>query len=104
MEIFLDGGLFEVVIAVTLGYMINFIFLKKYLLIVFSVISVTAPALTIFIGKEDLFYFLVSISIGNSILLVILLWIERNKHPNEPLIKIEKYRIFLFNFLKIPNI
>ena len=30
MEPFLDGGLFEVLIAVLIGYSLNFIFLKKY--------------------------------------------------------------------------
>lgn len=100
MEIFVDGGLFELLIAAVLGYMINYIFLKKYLLILFSVISVAAPVLLLFTGKGDLFYFLIALTLINSILLVILLWTERKRHPFEPLFKIERPKKIVSKFFK----
>jgi hypothetical protein len=94
MEIFIDGGLFELLIATIVGYVINFIFLRKYLLIIYSAVSVIAPVLIIFLKKGDLFYFLSSLSILNSILLVILLWTKRTKYPNEPLFTRPRKNLF----------
>ena len=101
MEIFIDGGLFELLAAISLGYIINIIFLKKYLLILFSAVSVSATILTIFFNKGDIFYFLAAINIFNSILLVVLLWRQRSKYPNQPLFDIGKIKkVFYSRFLK----
>ena len=101
MEIFIDGGLFELLAAISLGYIINIIFLKKYLLIIFSAVSVSATILTIFFNKGDIFYFLAAINIFNSILLVVLLWRQRSKYPNQPLFDIGKIKkVFYSRFSK----
>jgi len=42
MEVFIDGGILELLIAATLGFAINFIFAKKYLPLIFSVITLAA--------------------------------------------------------------
>ena len=102
MEIFIDSGLFELLFAITLGYIFNFIFLNKYLLILFSVFAISAPMLAFFFHTGDFFYFLVSFSIVNSILLVFLLWKEYHRLPHKPLVDIEKFKqIFYANFSSI---
>jgi hypothetical protein len=88
MEIFIDGGLFEILLAITLGYTVNFVFAKKYLLIVFSVISIVAPALLFFLHQGEWFYFLLVICMFNSALLVILLWKMKEQNGEEPLFDI----------------
>ncbi len=85
MEVFVDGGLFELIIAIVFGYAINYILLKKYLLILFSVISVVAPLALLFLNKGEWYQFVVILCIINSILLVILLWKQRDKFPDQPL-------------------
>jgi hypothetical protein len=92
MEIFFDAGLFEFLIAVSLGYVINFIFMRKYLLIIFSVFAVAAPVLFFFFNKGEAFYFLVSFCILNSLFLVFLLWKTYFLLPNEPLIDIKQIK------------
>jgi hypothetical protein len=100
MEIFIDGGLFELSIAIATAYLINFIFLRKYLLIIFSVATITAPVIILFIPKGELFYFISAFSILNSIFLVLLLWKQRTQSPREPLVNIEKYRNKIVNGAK----
>lgn len=91
MEIFVDGGLFELVIFVALGYVINQVFKNKFFLIVYSVMIIGAPLLIIFMERADMFYILAAINVLNSILLVILLWQLRSVKSNEPLFNIKKY-------------
>lgn len=97
MEIFLDGGLFELTIAIATGYIINYIFLKKYLLILFSVAVITAPVMILFISRGELYYFLSGFTIINALFLILLLWKQRSHAPREPLINIEKYRKKVMN-------
>ena len=92
MEIFVDGGLFELIIAMALGYTINYIFLRKYLLIAFSVISIISPIALLFIRTGELYSWLAAICILNSGLLIILLWRHRLKFPNHPLFNVDKLR------------
>jgi hypothetical protein len=97
METFLDGGLFEIIIAVAFGYAINFIFLKKYLLVIFSGISILSPAALIFIKSGELYYCLLSFCLINAILLVVLLWKERLWGKSQKLFDIEKFKSKFFN-------
>ncbi|HYV91030.1 MAG TPA: hypothetical protein VE978_04580 [Chitinophagales bacterium] len=92
MEVFVDGGLFELLLAVAFGYAINFIFLKRYLLVIFSGLCILTPVALIFLGRGELYYWLISICILNSIFLVILLWRERQRVPNQPLFDVEKFK------------
>jgi hypothetical protein len=92
LEIFIDGGLFELFIAVALSYLINFIFLKKTLLLVYSVLILAVPIGLYFIHSGDWFYLLASIALVNSILLVVLLWQARHRDPNQPLFEVKNYR------------
>ena len=89
MEVFVDGGLFELLLAVVLGYTINFIFLKKYLLVIFSGISIMTPVALIFFNTGEVHYWLISICILNGILLVALLWRQRHQYPNRALFDVE---------------
>lgn len=97
MEIFLDGGVFEFLAAVVLAYAVNFIFLKKYLLILFSVLTIASPILLIFYNTGELYYYCVSISILNAIFLVTLLWRERQKCPKTPLFKYQSIKEIFLN-------
>jgi hypothetical protein len=90
MEIFIDGGLFEFFIGVIIAYVMNYIFLKKYLLLLFSSITIVSPILLIFFRVSELYYSCVSICIFNSIFLVVLLWRERQRNPEMPLFKLTK--------------
>ena len=91
MEPFLDGGLFEVLIAVLIGYSLNFIFLKKYLLVIFSLVSIVAPVLLFFIHAKEIFYWLVSICIFNTVFLITLLWKQRITEPGKSLFDVKRY-------------
>jgi len=88
MEIFADGGLFELVIIAGIGYAINFIFLRKYLLYIFSALTFASPVSLIFISRGELYYLCVSLCVFNSIFLIILLWRQRARFPKEDLFDI----------------
>jgi len=91
MEPFFDGGLFELIILVAAGYVVNFIFLKKYLLIFFSLVALVAPVLLLFVKTGEVFYWLVSMCIFNALFLVVLLWKQRLSNPNQSLFEVKKY-------------
>jgi hypothetical protein len=103
MEIFVDGGLFELLLAVAFGYALNFIFFRKYLLIIFSALSVLAPIALFFLPPGELRYFITGICFINSILLVVLLWKQRMYFPNEPLFDVEKWKK-KFYFKHLPRV
>lgn len=92
MEPFIDGGLFEVLIALALGSLINYIFFKKYLLILYSACSVLSPVVLALIPKGPLFYCIASLCFLNSIVLIMLLWREKKKHPEGALFDIKKFK------------
>ena len=92
MEPFIDGGLFELLIAIAFGYMINFIFLRKYLLIIFSAISIICPILLLFFKHGEFYYYMVALTIFNSMFLIVLLWQSRLKSPDKVLFDIEKFK------------
>lgn len=91
MEPFFDGGLFELLIAIGIGYALNFIFLKKYLLVFFSIVSIAAPALLFFVNSREIFYWLVGACIFNTIFLITLLWKQRITEPDKSLFEVKKY-------------
>jgi len=101
MEPFIDGGLFELLIALAFVYMVNYIFLKKYLLFFFSTVSIISPLLLIFLNKGELYFCIVGLCIFNSILLVVLLWKQRRIIPHKPLFDVKKIRDKLIR--KKPN-
>ena len=88
METFLDGGLFELIIAIVFAYFLNFIFLKKYLLLIFSLLIITAPVILFFINKNELHSWLVAICLFNAVLLIVLLWKEKIRNPAESLFNV----------------
>ncbi len=93
MEIFIDGGLFELAIAIVFGYAANFIFMKKILLIIFSCIFILTPiALIAFTHLEELQVWLTIICILNALLLVAVLWTVKMKFPGQPLFDIDKLK------------
>ena len=91
MEIFIDGGLFEITILAALAYTINYIFLKKYLLIIFSSISILCPVALIFFRTGEFYYWFVTVSIINSVLLTVLLWKLRQQYTDQPLFDVNKF-------------
>lgn len=92
MEPFVDGGLFELLIIIGIGFMINFIFLNKYLLTFYSILSLAAPVWLALSLNDELHYILCAFCFFNSILLNILLWRQRIINPKTPLFDITKYR------------
>lgn len=96
MEIFVDGGLFELIIAITMGYIVNFIFLRKFLLILFSILVISVPILFIFIHRGELYYFLLVFSMLSSVLLVLVLWSIRKQRQGLPLFNLDQFRKKIF--------
>lgn len=84
MEIFVDGGLIELAVAAAFAYAVNFIFLKRYLLILYSVLLLATPILFLFNLDKDVYYILVFFSCFNAVAYVALLWklkFQAGKHP-----------------------
>lgn len=104
METFLDGGLFELLIAILFASLLNIIFLKKFLLVVFSILVISCPVILLFINRNELYYWIVSLCIFNSCLLMILLWKEKKKHPKDVLFDIEIMKNKLVGIRKKLNI
>lgn len=102
MEIFIDGGLFELFIAVAFGYAVNFIFLKKYLLLIFSVLAIAAPAALFFFNAGELHNWIAGICFVNAIMLIVLIWKHRFNFPGRPLVDTEKLKS-KFNNSRIRN-
>ena len=80
------------IIAMALGYTINYIFLRKYLLIVFSAVSIASPFILLLFKSGELYNWLVAVCILNSILLVVLLWRQRLKFPDRPLFNVDRLK------------
>jgi hypothetical protein len=91
MEPFFDGGLFEVLFAIGIGYFLNFIFQRKLLLIIYTGVSIMAPVLLLFVKTGEIYYWAVGITIFNTILLVVLFWKQKITEPGKPLFDTEKY-------------
>ncbi len=89
METFLDGGLFELLFAIGFAYFLNFIYLKKLLLIIFSALIIAVPIILFFVKKNELYSWLVVLCTFNSVLLVVLLWKEKKRNPEESLFNVE---------------
>ena len=104
METFLDGGLFEIFIAMAFAVFLNYIFLKRYLLIIFSVFIIASPLLLFFVQKNELFFWLVSICLFNAVLLVVLLWKVKIECPMKPLFFLEKMKLKLSGIQQRVNI
>lgn len=86
MEPFFDGGLFEILIAAGFVLAVNFVFAKKYLLLIFSAVAVSAPLLLVLLHKSEWFYILAFVCFFNAGFLVVLLWKTKKEKPGEPLI------------------
>lgn len=92
MEIFVDGGLFELFLAIVFAYSLNYIFLKKYLLLLYSVCALAAPIALIFINRSELYFVIIGLCLFNSIVLVVLLWKARLQFPGKPLFDLEELK------------
>lgn len=101
MEPFIDGGLFELFIAIGVGYSLNFIFKRKYLLVIYSIMSIAAPIILLFTNKSELFLWLVSINIFNSTILIIFLWKQQLSNPNKSLFETDKLLEIFFQKRKL---
>lgn len=92
MEVFIDGGLIELGLMLALGVVINYIFLNKYILILYSALSLVSPFILLIFKDSELFYFALSLQMLNSILLVIFLWRLKKQNPEKALFDLSKFR------------
>ncbi|MBI3720301.1 MAG: hypothetical protein HY252_17110 [Sphingobacteriales bacterium] len=91
MEPFFDGGLFELFIAVCVGYGLNYIFQRKILLVIFSLVALAAPLVLFFSRNNELVYWMLAIALFNSVLLIVLLWKQKMYNTNNaPLFDLKK--------------
>ena len=105
MEPFFDGGLFELLFIMGFAILVNFIFLKRYLLILFSLLLVSAPMILFFIHRSELYDWIVTICLMNAVLSVVLIWKQKKEKPGEPLFNIENMKYKLSGFRdKISNL
>lgn len=98
MEPFLDGGLLELLFVIGFAILINFIFLKKYLLILFSIIIIACPVTLFFIQKNELYNWLVALCFLNAVLSVVLIWKQKKEKPAEPLFNVTAMKSKLSGF------
>jgi len=92
MEPFIDGGLFELLFIAGFAILVNFIFLKKYLLILFSLLIVAAPVILFFVQGNELYDWLVTLCLLNAVLLVVIIWKQKKERPAEPLFDTENMK------------
>lgn len=92
MEPFLDGGLFELLFVMGFAILVNFIFVKKYLLILFSLLIISAPGILFFIHGNELYNWIVTICLLNAVLSVVLIWKYKKEKPGMPLFDIENMK------------
>jgi hypothetical protein len=94
MEPFFDGGLFEILFAGLFTTIMNYVFSKRVLLVIFSVLTVATPVLLFFIRTGEAFNCLVMLCLFNAIFLVVLLWKAKYERPVGPLLPFS-YKQFL---------
>ncbi len=92
MEPFFDGGLFELLFVIGFAILVNFIFLKRYLLILFSLLIIAAPVILFFIHGNELYNWIVTLCLLNAVLLVVIIWKQKKEKPGEPLFNIENMK------------
>jgi Ca2+/Na+ antiporter len=105
MELFFDGGLFELLFVIGFAILVNFIFLKRVLLILFSLLIISAPVILFFIHGNELYNWVVTLCLLNAVLLVVIIWKQKKEKPAEPLFKVENMKRKLSEFgNKISNL
>ena len=91
MEVFVDGGLFELIALLAFGCAINFIFAHKYLLLLFSALAFACPVGLFFVSGH-LRVWLAGFCILNGALLIFLLWKLRLARDERPLFDLDKLK------------
>ena len=99
MEIFVDGGLFELILIVGCAYLLNYIFLKKYIFYLYTALSIGSSVSLLFINHGPLYYCCVSCCIFNTAFLFNHLSAYRTRHPGATLFDINALKR---KFLKKP--
>jgi len=92
MEPFFDGGLIELFVASLFAFALNYIFLRKYLLLVYSVVVIACPVLLFFYRNGEPATLLTAVCVFHSVLLVILLWKQKAAEPYKQLFDIQKMK------------
>lgn len=92
MEPFFDGGLFELLLVIGVAGCLNAIFRRKNLLILFSIVVMGCPLALFFVRSHDIYYALLLFCIFNSFLLVVLLWKEKKRQPQQPLFTVDRMK------------
>ena len=91
MEVFVDGGLFELLALLALGCAINFIFAHKYLLLTFSALVFSCPVGLFFVSGY-LRFWLAVFCILDGALLIFLLWKMRMACDDRPAFDLDKLK------------
>ena len=91
MEVFFDGGLFELLALFAFGCAINFIFAHKYLLLICSALAFSCPVGLFFVSGH-LRGWLAGFCILNGALCVFLLWKMRMARDDRPLFDLDKLK------------
>jgi hypothetical protein len=91
MEVFVDGGLFELFALLAFGCAINFIFAHKYLLLLFSAVAFAGPVGLLFVS-ENLRAWPAGFCILTGALLTFLLWKMRLARGDRPLFDLNKLK------------
>lgn len=100
MEIFIDGGLFELLIFLGFGYGLNYIFKKRFLLIAYCVLALMAPFGILFLQEGWLLDILIAFNVLNAAVFVFLLFDHYKEKKDQPLIDLSRYRKKLPSFVQ----
>ena len=92
MEPFFDGGLIELFIASLFAFVLNYIFLRRYLLVVYSTVVIACPVLLFFYRSGELANWLTAVCLFHAVLLVVLLWKQKSAEPHKQLFDIQKMK------------
>lgn len=91
MEVFVDGGLFELLALLAFGCAINFIFAHKYLLLGVSALFFVCPVGLLFLSGH-LRASMAAFCLLNGALLTFLLWKMRLARDERPLFNLHKLK------------
>ena len=100
MEIFIDGGLFELIVFLGFGYVLNFLLKKIYLLIFYCVLAISAPLIILFLQEGWIKDSVVAFNVLNVGVFVFLLLDHYREKKDEPLINLSRYRKKLPSFFR----
>jgi len=100
MEIFVDGGLFELIALLIFGYGMNYILRRKLLLIAYCIIALASPFGVIFLHEGFIRECLAVVSVVNAGILVFILVSRYKENKDQPLFDVSSYYKKLPSFIR----